>query len=767
MTRPFVWTLFFMIEGIIIVGQSVYMMHFALFTIIILSALMGYYFKSKIPIVFVLFFLLGNILIANKMQVENEMINQEVNITGVVTDTAYTSSGRQKITVKAECIETEMTQKTKSFKILAILPENETVSLWDTVVLKGTLLPLEKNRIPGGYNESLYLGTRGYHYKIYTEEQTITGQKKTPILCHIYDFKKKIQTVYDTVLPTEKSAILKAMVTGDKDDIDNITRELYAQAGITHILAISGLHISIISLFLYAFLEKFLKWNKRNCSLIVLLCLVFYLFFAGFSASAVRAVIMISVMLIGNVFYYEGDSFNNIAIAALCILLVQPLYLWDIGFELSFIIATGILLGSNILKTSNLPSFIKNTFGFSLLASVVSFPIMAYHFYYVSLIGILVNIVVIPLVGFLLGMGMIVGIVGLFSINIATFLSGVIYYILSFYEKVCIVANLVPYGYPLWGRPLLLTVLLCYFLLLMVYFYKQKKRYYKFAIALTEILLLVTVFGNQYLFKKNKVSFLDVGQGDSIVIQTYDKHTYIVDTGGRFQTALGSNTGVYTVLPYLEEEGVSKIDGLFITHMDADHCFGAIELMDNIKIDKIYISNYDFERTALYETFFKNAQKNKIPIFTIGAGDSAKLGNTMQLDVLYPYSKMMFFEKDDNHGSLVLRLVSGETSILLTGDIGTIDETILLQQGVDIKSNILKAAHHGSKYSSTEKFLQAVQPEIAILSYGANNFYGHPHPETIERLQNKNVILYETAKQGTITVVIGKDSYTIEGMYAE
>ena len=140
MTRPFVWTLFFMIAGIIIGGQSVSMMHFALFTIIILSALMGYYFKSKIPIVFVLFFLLGNILIANKMQVENEMINQEVNITGVVTDTAYTSSGRQKITVKAECIETEMTQKTKSFKILAILPENETVSLWDTVVLKGTLL---------------------------------------------------------------------------------------------------------------------------------------------------------------------------------------------------------------------------------------------------------------------------------------------------------------------------------------------------------------------------------------------------------------------------------------------------------------------------------------------------------------------------------------------------------------------------------------------------------------------------------------------------
>ncbi len=773
MTRPFVWTLFFMIAGIIVGEQSVSMMHFALFAIVavMVSVSIGYYFKSKIPIIFVLFFLLGNLLIANKMQVVSEnaekMINQEVNITGVVTNTAYTSSGKQKITIKTENIETETIQETKSLKILAILPENEVLSLWDTVILKGVLLPLEKNTIPGGYNEKLYLGTRGYHYKIYAEEQIVTGQKKTPILCYIYNFKQKIQNVYDIILPTEKSAILKAMVTGDKDDIDNITKELYAQAGITHILAISGLHISIISLFLYTFLEKLFKWNRRNCSLIVLLCLISYLFFAGFSASAVRAVTMISIVLIGNIFYYEGDSLNNIAIAALFILLIQPFYLWDIGFQLSFVIVTGILLGSNILKTSVLPCWIKNTLGFSLLASVVSFPIMAYHFYYVSLIGILVNIVVVPLVGFLLGMGMIVGIVGLFSINIATFFSGVVYYILSFYEKVCILVKSVPYGYPLWGRPLLITVLLCYFLLLMIYFYKKNNKYYKITIILTEIVLFITVFSNQYLFKRNKVSFLDVGQGDSIIIQTYDKHTYIVDTGGKFQTALGNNTGAYTILPYLEEEGVSKIDGLFITHMDADHCFGAIELMDSIKIDKIYISNYNFEKTALYETFFKNAQKNNIPIFTVGAGDSTKLGNTMQLDVLYPYFNMKFFDKNDNHGSLVLRLTSGETSILLTGDIGIIDETILLQQGVNLKSDILKAGHHGSKYSSTENFLQAVQPEIAILSYGANNLYNHPHPETIERLQSQDIILYETAKQGTITVFIEEDSYTIEGMYSK
>lgn len=772
MVRPFVWTLFFMIIGII-VGQSASMMYFALFAmfIVIVSVIIGWYFKSKIPIMFVLSFLLGNLLITHSLQVVSEkaekMIDQEVTIKGTVVDTAYTSSGRQKITVKTDYIKSVTKEETKSLKILAILPENEIISIWDKVSLNGTLSSFERNSIPSGYNEKLYLSTRGYHYKIYIKEYDIIGQQKTPILCHIYTLRENIQNVYNAVLPPEKSAILKAMVTGDKDDIDSITRELYAQAGIMHILAISGLHISLISFYIFYILEKFLKWNKRKCSIIVLLCLLFYLFFAGFSPSAARAVIMISVGLIGNIFYYESDALNNVAIAAICILLVQPLYLWDVGFQLSFIIVTGILLGSDIIKNSTLPYYIKNILGFSFITSVVSFPIMAYHFYFVSVIGILVNIIILPLTSILLGMGMIVGIVGLFSIPVATFLSGIVYYILCFYEKICVLATSIPYGYILWGRPLLITVILCYLLLLMIYFYKSNNIYYKCIMIFMEVMILVITFSNQYMFQRDKISFLDVGQGDAIVIQTYDKHNYIVDTGGKMQSTLGNNTGVYTVLPYLQEQGISEIDGLFITHMDGDHCFGAIELMDSIEINKIYISNYNFEKTPLYETFLKNAQKNNIPIFIIGAGDSEKLGDTMQLEVLYPYYKMKFFDVNDNHGSLVLRITSKNTSILLTGDIGIIDETILLQQNIDLKSDILKVGHHGSKYSSTENFLKAVQPEIAILSYGKNNFYGHPHNETIERLQNQNIIFYETAKQGSITVSINKNGYTVEGMYLE
>lgn len=769
MIRPFIWTLFFMIMGII-VGQSTSLICFVLSSLVVffISIVMVWYFKTKIPIAFILFFLLGNLLIINSLQTVSEkaeeMINQEVNITGIVTDVAYTSSGRQKITIKTELIESETIIDTKPLKILVILPENEIISIWDKVILKGTLLCLEQNTVPGGYNEKLYLGTRGYHYKMYSDEQTVIGQKKTPIVSNIYELKQNIQKVYDTVLPPEKSAVLKAMVTGDKDDIDNITKELYAQAGITHILAISGLHISIISLYIFNILEKILKWNKRKCSVIVLSCLIFYLFFAGFSPSAVRAVIMISVGLIGNIFYYESDSLNNVAIAAICILLVQPLYLWDIGFQLSFIIVTGILLGSNMIKGSVLPNYIKNTLAISLLASVVSFPIMAYHFYFISFIGILVNIVILPLTGVLLGVGMIVGIVGLFSISIATFLSGIIYYILCFYEQVCILAKSVPYGYILWGRPHFIVALLCYLLLLLVYLYKRNNIYYKCTIVFIEAMILLITFSNQYILKKDKITFLDVGQGDSIVIQTYDQHTYIVDTGGKLLQALGSNTGIYILLPYLQEEGISKIDGLFITHMDADHCLGAIELMDSIQIDHIYISNYNFEKTPLYRTFIKNAQKNEIAISVIGTGDSAKLGNSMQLNVLYPYHDMEFFDKNDNHGSLILHITSNDTSILLTGDAGIVDETILLQQQVNLKSDILKVGHHGSKYSTTEEFLKAVQPEIAILSYGINNRYGHPHIETIERLQNQNITLYETAKQGTITVLIDKNDYTIEEM---
>ena len=162
MIRPFIWTLFFMIIGIII-GQSASMMYFALFAmgIVIISVIVSWYFKSKIPITFVLFFLLGNLLITHSLQIVSEkaekMINQEVTIKGTVVDTAYTSSGRQKITVKTDFIETETEVENKSLKILAVLPENEMISIWDKVSLKGTLFSLEKNSIPSGYNEKLYL----------------------------------------------------------------------------------------------------------------------------------------------------------------------------------------------------------------------------------------------------------------------------------------------------------------------------------------------------------------------------------------------------------------------------------------------------------------------------------------------------------------------------------------------------------------------------------------------------------------------------------
>ena len=156
---------------------------------------------------------------------------------------------------------------------------------------------------------------------------------------------------------------------------------------------------------------------------------------------------MISIVLIGNIFYYESDYINNIAITAIFILLLQPLYLWDIGFQLSFILVIGIILSLDILKNCNLPKYIKNTLGISLMTSVVSFPIAAYHFHFISIIGIFVNIIVLPLTGILLCIGMIVGILGLFSIQVATFLSGIVYYILCFYENICILAKRVPYGY--------------------------------------------------------------------------------------------------------------------------------------------------------------------------------------------------------------------------------------------------------------------------------------------------------------------------------
>lgn len=771
MKRPILWTVLFCILGILAEHYIPKGMYLVLFfaVLLLISILLIWHYKSYAPAVFYSFLIIGFFISFIGQQPLNQSLealaeNEKTTIIyGTVIDIGNTKTGKQKLTIKTKEIKWYNDIYYEPVKLYALIEKNSNLEIGKNIVLKGELLTFSQKTIPSGFDETRYMKTKGYDYKIFPEEIKIEDGKKKGFFIAVNRLREKVSEIYDAILPQKEAGILKAMITGNKDDIDEITRDLYNKAGIAHIIAISGLHVSVISVLLFYLLDKVLK-NKRLCSFITILFLFCYMIFTGCSPSTVRAVIMTSTMLFGTILFREGEKYNTIALAALILLLYQPLYLWDIGFQLSFIAVIGIFMGSTIIKKYKK---IKNkALDIMVLSAIVcfsSFPIAAYHFYYVPLGGILANVVVVPLMGIVVGFGMIAGLAGLISTHLATFFVGIVFILLKLYEFVCILIAKLSFLYVHIGRPPLLFIFLFYITFLCIYFYHQSNLFKYIIIASTSCLFL-SLASNRLFLKNTEIAYLDVGQGDSTVIHTYDNTTIVIDGGGKYYADFGDNTGANIVYPYLEYLGTTTIDILFITHMDSDHTMGAIELMDLANVKQVIISDYNFESNSLYDLFLETVKKNEIPLYVIQGEDRITINENTKIECLYPIEGEKFYLGDNNNGSLVLKLTCGEIDFLFTGDAGAADESVMMQEGKNVSAQILKAGHHGSKYSSTPEFLQKVSPDIAIISSGKNNIYRHPHKETLERLRAENCEILNTAEAGTILIKTNGKSYKIETM---
>ena len=251
-----------------------------------------------------------------------------------------------------------------------------------------------------------------------------------------------------------------------------------------------------------------------------------------------------------------------------------------------------------------------------------------------------------------------------------------------------------------------------------------------------------------------------MGQGDAAVISAYDGKTYLVDGGGMYGREFGKNVGQTILLPYLESLGTHRVDAAFLSHPDADHMTGLLELMEEMSVEGLYVAAYPYEETKDLEFLRETVEKNAVAVYTVENEVSSADG---AWECLYPMKNVVLRDVDDNHGSLVLKYHCGGREILFAGDMTTEDEHLLLQRGGDVSADILKVAHHGSKYSSSTEFLTAADAETAIISCGENNIYGHPHKETLERLGSAEI--HRTDREGTILVTIGQDgAYSIDTM---
>ena len=660
-------------------------------------------------------------------------------LTGIVEDSNVTGTGRQSITFRTDDV-----------RIQCLLEEGEIVFLGQQITVVGRVQALERPTNKGAFDEWRYYSKNKIHYKMFPEVLE-KGEIIKSFSVYINQFRKKLSDIYDSVLPEKESAIMKAMIIGDKSGLTDYLRELYRVAGIFHLLAISGLHISIFALLVNIFLPK-IGVGRKAADIITIALLIFYTVLTGASIATIRAAIMGIVVLIGYLLHRDNDVLSAISFAGLGLLIYEPTYLFDIGFQYSFVAITSLVMFTESVEklvltgTRYVPAvnrifqnpYIKKYFAGCIVGDLATIPLTAYYFYYIQPYGFFTNLIIASSVQFLIMLGLLVAIAGVVSQTLAMFVAMPLYALLKMYEYICLFFGSMPFSEVLTGRPSLIFIVLFYLFLFAIKHDFSKINTKKNFVYIVCFLLLGNFVLENVLPKKLEITLLDVGQGDSIFFQKGNT-TFVVDGGNR--TAL---------IPFMDYQGIQKVDVAFVTHAHDDHITGITELAEQNRVSQVILPIEPKDEDNLYERLRNACEENGIEIHFMKENDWIEWDKDFIVRCIFPIDE---YSSSANNGSLVLRVEYRDISVLLTGDIEREAEDRLLRQDSNLRADILKLAHHGSKTSSKAEFIDAVNPVMAIVSTGRNNTYGHPSPEVTERLEERGIILYDTAQNGAVTII--------------
>ncbi len=625
----------------------------------------------------------------------------------------------------------------------------------------GTLIKFQKPRNPGEFNFQYYYNSKGISYKMQGETIQIENARKNQILCFLDWCQKSMKRVYDRWLPVEKAGIISAMFLGEKSQIPEDIRRLYQQNGIGHLLAISGLHITLIGMGFYKICIKIIKYKKLS-AVLSMGVIVAYGVMTGFSISTNRAVVMTLLGLGAICLGRTYDMLTGIALSGAIILIQSPLEIRNSGFLLSFGAVLGISIISPVLnetidweqdiwKRKALRDFLQNLFA-SISVQLVTMPIILYNFYEVPLYGILINLIVIPLLSLLAGLGLGAGLLGMVTMNGAGIFMGGLYWILELYEWLCLGFGKLPGHSIVTGQPQM-SYLVFYYVGLSVILLLWHIFHRKAVFGLMLLLFLFPILPENHGFE---IDFLDVGQGDGIYMETEDGVKILMDGGSLDK----KNLGKFVLEPFLKSKGCGKVDYVFLSHLDEDHVSGIMELaelkkMGGVQIGKV-ILGAGVVKDEVHEEVVKKLKEQEIPVGYIKEGSEVSLGK-LKIRCLNPVNSPISVDRNDN--SLVLEVQYEEFDLLLTGDISE-SERLVMKKLSKKEYEVLKVSHHGSKYSTSEAFLKRVSPKIAVISCGKNT-YGHPHQEVLDRLRASGSQVFITKQSGAVILKYQKGKWTL------
>lgn len=596
------------------------------------------------------------------------------------------------------------------------------LNIGDYVTVSGKFELPNKRRNFNLFDYRNYLLTKKIYYIV--KADTIKKIKENKNI--LYTIK---QNIINRIEKIPHNGYLKAFIIGDNSSIESSSLDSFRQNGVSHLLAISGMHVSLITMLLLKILNKINKKEKFN-EILVMLFLVFYMFIVSFSVSIIRASLMFIFAKTFKMLKFKSSKIDVFLLTLVVTLFINPFYLLSISFWFSYIVSLYLIVFGN-----NKGGYIKKLFNTSLIAFLASIPIQINNFFSINILSVLFNMLFVPFFSFVL-----------FPFTLLTFLFPILINILSFliiiFEKMSLFCSTINFlkidlSYiPIYG-------VILYYLIITLFLYSKKKVY-----LLTLVIIIFLHYHIIYFRPYTTITMIDVGQGDSILISLKkNKGNILIDTGGIMNSSY--SIAKQTIIPYLKSVGIKKLDYLILSHGDFDHSGETVNLINNFKVDKVIFNSDAYN--DLEKSIVDVLNKKKIKYYK----------GLEELDI--DNTKLYFLNTDiydnENDNSNVLYTNIDGIKLLFMGDAGVTKEKDILKYYDILNIDILKVGHHGSNTSSSIEFINSINPKYSLISVGKNNRYGHPKDSVLDTLSNSKI--YRTDLDGSVEIKLNKDGYKV------
>jgi competence protein ComEC len=753
---------------------------------------------------FSIFFLLGIFSIQLYLRPEHSPSHisrftglERISLEGIIERPPESSRGRAQLCIRSEKVILSNCHFAAEGLVLIFLKEEDpSLRVGDRLRLSCRLYPPRGFRNPGGFSYERHLALERIHTVGFLSEKKgwvkLGEGLKNPVTLRVERWRDSIRNFLNREASSPASAIFKALVLGEQGDIPEEIKESFIITGTAHLLAISGDQFGIVAILSFSLLIWILKRSeflllsvsiRKWAAGLTIPCIVLYAFIAGGGISVIRAAIMVVTFLVSILLNRERNLLHTLALAAFLILIFSSPSLFDVSFQLSFLAVLSILYlvprtvqafkqeGISVLLKASWKKKIMNYILLSLLVTAVAIvgtaPFVALHFNRFAPVGFITNLFIVPWVGFfIVPLSLAASIFSFFFTPLATLLININSFITLILLKVLAIVASLPFASLFISTPTFLEIILFYLLLFLSVHVKERKlaRYLFLGICVVSVLDLAFWNLKDSFQKDLRLTFIDVGHGDSILVEFPRGKRMLIDGGGLYDDRF--DTGKNVIAPFLWSKKIRRMDTLVLTHPDPDHFKGLNFIASHFPIGQFWDNGVQTQSDA-YLQLRKILNERKIKTLSLAEGTPPQTINGVEISFLNPPAwkatqKRTQNPRDLNNSSLVMKLRFKNLSILLTGDIGKEAEERMLRTDYSLRSDILKIPHHGSSSSSSPLFLERVKPTYAILSVGERNIGKLPHPEVLKRYQQLGATLYRTDVQGAITVVTDGESIQIK-----